>query len=158
LNDDVIDSNIEIVTEFYKYIQAEIHKEKSGSYSSPSNGFIPINLGITMDGIAGIKIYNEVNVNTSFLPSNYPDSLRFIIKGVNHKLSDGDWETTLETVVISKSNDKSNPPLTQVEIKEIMDRYIKEGISSSGGSTGGGSTNAPGGTMALEEKSQNLPP
>ena len=146
LNDDVIDSNIEIVTEFYKYIQAEIHKEKSGSYSSPSNGFIPINLGITMDGIAGIKIYNEVNVNTSFLPSNYPDSLRFIIKGVNHKLSDGDWETTLETVVISKSNDKSNPPLTQVEIKEIMDRYIKEGISSSGGSTGGAPGGSGGGT------------
>ena len=135
LNDDIIDSNIAVVTEFYKYIQAKIQKEKqeqSGSYSSPSNGFIPINLGITMDGISGVKIYNEINVNTSFLPNNYPESLRFIIKGVSHKLSDSDWETTLETVVVSKSNDKQNPLPTQSQIKAIMDKYIQDGASSSG--------------------------
>jgi len=141
LNDDIIDSNIAVVTEFYKYIQAKIQKERqeqSGSYSSPSNGFIPINLGITMDGISGVKIYNEINVNTSFLPNNYPESLRFIIKGVSHKLSDSDWETTLETVVISKSTDESNEPLTQVEIKAIMDKYIQEGAGSSGTSSATG--------------------
>jgi hypothetical protein len=132
MNDDIIDSNVSVVTEFYKYIQAKIQAEQSGSYSSPSNGFIPINLGITMDGISGVKIYNEVNVNTSFLPNNYPKSLRFIIKGVNHKLSDSDWETTLETVVIAKTNDEPNQTLTQKQIKDIMDRYIQGGVASSG--------------------------
>jgi hypothetical protein len=155
MNDDIIDSNISIVTEFYKYIQAKIQEEQQGKYSSPSNGFIPINLGITMDGISGIKIYNEVNVDTRFLPANYPKSLRFIIKGVNHKLSDSDWETTLETVVIAKTNDESNPALTQIEIKEIMDKYIKGAVESSGvgsgvgsnigGAPGGASGGAPGG-------------
>jgi len=168
MNDDIIDSNISIVTEFYKYIQAKIQEEQQGKYSSPSNGFIPINLGITMDGISGIKIYNEVNVNTSFLPANYPNSLRFIIKGVNHKISDSDWETTLETVVIAKTNDESNPALTQVEIKAIMDRHIQGGVESSGVgnalttvldsvgfNTGGGSGGAPGGAGGGEAIPKN---
>jgi hypothetical protein len=57
-----------------------------------------------MDGISGIKIYNSLHVATRFLPDNYPENLIFIIKGVNHKLSNNDWETTLETVVVSKVN------------------------------------------------------
>jgi hypothetical protein len=103
INDEIIDKNITLVTEFYKYCQTKIQEETSGSYASPTSGFIPINLSVTMDGISGVKIYNEINVNTRFLPRNYPKNLRFIIKGVNHKLSDSDWETTIETVTISKS-------------------------------------------------------
>ena len=137
-NDEIIDSNIAVVTEFYKYVQSKIQKHESGSYSSPTNGFIPINLGITMDGISGIKIYNEVNVDTRFLPRNYPDNLRFIIKGVNHKLQDSDWETSLETVVISHSNDKEKDPLNYIQIKAIIDNLLSEGSLFSqifGGST-----------------------
>jgi len=47
-----------------------------------------------------MKIYNEIVVDTRFLPKNYPESLRFIITGVKHKLDSQDWETTIETMVI----------------------------------------------------------
>ena len=56
-----------------------------------------------MDGIGGIKIYNKVKVNTKFLPSNYPETLDFIITGVNHKLSGNDWTTSLETIATATS-------------------------------------------------------
>jgi hypothetical protein len=56
-----------------------------------------------MDGLSGIKIYNRVNVNTKFLPSNYSNTLEFLISGVNHKLSNNDWETSLKTLATSKS-------------------------------------------------------
>ena len=102
LNDQIIEKNIATVTEFYKYCQAEIHRLQP-NYSSPTNGFIPINLSVTLDGISGIKIYNSVNVNTSFLPKNYPDSLQFIVKGVNHTIKDNDWETNIETISISQN-------------------------------------------------------
>ena len=102
LSDEIIDKNLAVVTEFYKYCQPEIQKE-APDYGSPLQGFIPINLSVTMDGISGIKIYNAVNVNTKFLPKNYPDSLKFIIKGVNHSLKDNDWETTIETVTIAQN-------------------------------------------------------
>jgi GH24 family phage-related lysozyme (muramidase) len=79
-----------------------------------------------MDGISGVKIYNEINVNTRFLPRNYPKNLRFIIKGVNHKLSDSDWETIIETVTISKSGDKNVTPLPYSRIKQIIDGLIED--------------------------------
>jgi len=104
LSDEIIDKNIAIATEFYKYVQPEIQKEVP-KYGSPLQGFIPINLSITMDGISGIKIYNALNVSTRFLPSNYPDSLKFIIKGVNHSLKDNDWETNIETVTIAQNKE-----------------------------------------------------
>ena len=56
-----------------------------------------------MDGISGIKIYNKIQIQQSFLPSNYPETLEFITTQVNHKLSDNDWVTTLETIATSKS-------------------------------------------------------
>jgi hypothetical protein len=104
LSNEIIDKNIAVVTEFYKYCHAEIQKENE-KYGSPINGFIPFSLGLTMDGISGIKIYNEINVSTRFLPLNYPESLKFIIKGVNHKLSNQDWETTIETIVQAQNKD-----------------------------------------------------
>lgn len=103
ISDEIIDQNIAIVTEFYKWCQAEFQK-KNEKYQSPTSGFIPINLSITMEGIGGIKIYNAVTVDTRFLPSDYPDSLKFIIKGVNHSLQDGKWTTTIETVSISQND------------------------------------------------------
>jgi hypothetical protein len=104
LSDEIIDKNVAIATEFYKYVQPEIQKEVP-KYGSPLQGFVPINLSITMDGISGIKIYNALNVSTRFLPKNYPDSLKFIIKGVNHSLKDNDWETNIETVTIAQNEE-----------------------------------------------------
>jgi len=107
LNDEIIDKNITYATEFYKYCQYEIRENYNKKYASPRTGFVPISLGVTMDGLAGIKIYNAVNVDTRFLPVNYPESLKFIIKGVNHKLQNNDWETSIETVVIYQNEDYS---------------------------------------------------
>ena len=57
-----------------------------------------------MDGLSGIKIYNKLNVNSKFLPPRYGDTLNFIITGVNHKLQNNDWETTLDTIVMPKTS------------------------------------------------------
>ena len=130
INAEIIDNNVAIVTEFFKYCQTYIQREKDDKYASPHNGFIPINLGITMDGISGIKIYNALNVSTRFLPSDYPDNLQFIVKGVHHKISNQDWETTLETIVISKSEngDPTSPAkaLTYTQIKAYVDELISK--------------------------------
>ncbi len=104
LDDNIIESNITNGTEFFKAVYAKM-QITNPNYASPSAGFVPISLGVTMDGLSGFKIYNSLNVSTKFLPKNYGKNLHFIIKGVNHKLSNNDWETTLETVVIA-NNDK----------------------------------------------------
>ena len=98
---DIISKNLSIVTEFYKYIIAEKGKTTP---QAGTIGFIPFKLGITMDGLSGVKIYNKLNVNSKFLPPRYGDTLNFIITGVNHKLQNNDWETTLDTIVMPKTS------------------------------------------------------
>ena len=130
LDQDIIDKNVSIVGEFYKYCQYLIQK-KQEKYASPSTGFIPISLGLTLEGISGIKIYNYLEVSTRILPANYPDSLKFIIKGVNHKIADGRWETGIETVVIA-NNFKSDgsPILSYSEIESTVKSAINEGTQA----------------------------
>jgi len=118
----IIDNNISVVSEFYRYCQSYI-QSKEASYASPTHGFIPISLGLSLDGISGIKIYNELKVSTRFLPDRYPESLHFIIKGVNHKLSNNDWETGIETVVISNGGD-NGARLTYDQIKKYIDELL----------------------------------
>ena len=107
INTQMIKSNTSTVVNFNKYLQA------SASISNPepenvesSIGFLPFNLNLTMDGLGGIKIYNRLDVNVDFLPSNYPQALEFIITGVDHKLSNSSWETSLNTLGTSKGTTK----------------------------------------------------
>ena len=102
-NDDIIKLNKSTAANYYKVAQAIISSNTNSNgtptdYVESSIGFLPFNLKIDMDGISGIKIYNRVKVNTSFLPSNYDKTLDFIITQVNHKLSNNGWITSLETI------------------------------------------------------------
>jgi hypothetical protein len=101
LNNDIIGKNLSVVTEFYKYVLA---KKGQKTQQAGTIGFIPFKLSIMMDGISGIKIYNKLQVDSSFLPVRYGKTLNFIITGVNHRLQNNDWETTLETIVMPKTS------------------------------------------------------
>ena len=65
-------------------------------------GFIPVGFGIKLQGISGIKIYNKLNINNSFLPTQYPKALKFLIQKVNHSIQDNNWVTDLDTLSIPK--------------------------------------------------------
>lgn len=105
LSEDIINKNLDLVTDYYTYL----HASSSQATNSPSNqtGFLPFNMSIDLDGISGFKIYNKLEIDTEFLPSNYPDSLDFIITKVNSTVSDNDWTTTLDTMCIAKSKPTS---------------------------------------------------
>jgi len=100
--DDTLESNKSIVSNFYKYSQTKLSLESKTVQSSV--GFLPFNLKIDMDGLGGIKIYNKLLVNTSFLPKNYGNELQFIITGVNHKISNNQWVTHLDTIATSNQD------------------------------------------------------
>jgi len=125
IENDIVEKNLSVVTEFYKYI---IAKAGQKTQQAGTIGFIPFKLGITMDGISGIKIYNKLEVNSRFLPTRYGETLNFIITGVNHRLQDNDWETNLETIVMPKTS-----PIGALDINFTA---IANQVSASG--TGGG--------------------
>lgn len=70
--------------------------------STPFVGFIPINLSLTMDGLSGIRIFDKLTVNSKFLPSNYTETLDFIITQLDHKFEGEKWITNIGTLSMPK--------------------------------------------------------
>ena len=106
INEDYIATQKSVYNSFVSYMQAEktkrdIEKNLTGLGDS-SIGFIPFNLKLTMDGISGMKIYNKIKVDTRFLPSNYPETLKFIVTGIDHQVSNNNWETVISTIATSQ--------------------------------------------------------
>ena len=75
---------------------------KTGSPSTKI-GFIPVSMDLTLDGIGGAKIYQKLNINQEYLPSQYPKALEFIVTKINHKISDNNWETSFSTISVPKT-------------------------------------------------------
>ena len=96
--------------DFLSYTNAK--KAIQGKQASGGVGFIPVSLNLTMDGISGIKIYNALRVDTSYLPSNYPTSMDFIITGITDKIDNNVWIKDISTVMVPKfpSQGDGNPP------------------------------------------------
>ena len=71
--------------------------------ASPNGGFLPFDLSLTMDGLSGMKVYQRYIIDTEYLPSNYPNSLEFLIKGINNTIQNNEWITTIESFAIPKN-------------------------------------------------------
>jgi len=79
-------------------------------------GFIPFDLELTMLGLSGPRIYEAYTINTTLLPSSYKDKIQFICTGVSHKIADGEWTTTLNSIAGPiPSNNIYEPPTVKVK-------------------------------------------
>ena len=101
-----VGQNVNVATEYNKLYYA-LNAQLTGSNGvkrvpGGTTGFIPFNINLTMDGMSGVKIYNKLTLDTSFLPNGYPTSLDFIVTGIDHKLQKGDWETNLTLTMMPK--------------------------------------------------------
>ena len=71
--------------------------------ASPNGGFLPFDLSLTMDGLSGMKVYQKYTIDTDYLPSNYPSSLEFLIKGITNTIQGNQWITDIESFAIPKN-------------------------------------------------------
>ena len=115
-DDSTIARNLAIAAEYFKAYYPIAYKDKK--FSGGTTGFIPFNIEFTVDGLSGIKIYNKLRVDTSFLPAGYTKTLDFIVTGIEHKLKDGDWETVIKTTMIPKLE------ATEVVVTSANFKYI----------------------------------
>lgn len=118
LNPDEIDVYKDTLTNLIQtrqQYQKLINKDKKDSPIATSTGFIPFNLSLTMDGLSGMKINQKFIIDTRYLPSNYPSSVEFLIKNIQHEISNNKWFTKLESYCVSKGSetykDNSDPDL-----------------------------------------------
>jgi hypothetical protein len=123
-----IEKNISVVTEYYKWLIAK--NAESSTVSGGTVGFIPFKLGLTLDGISGIKIYNVLRVNTEFLPKAYGKTVDLIVTGVSHRLNNNDWETSVEATVMPKTGAASTVAITAEEAKETLNEATSGGINT----------------------------
>ena len=109
----------------------------------PGIGFIPFDLELTMLGLSGPRIYEAYTIDTTLLPNSYKNKIQFICTGVSHKIADGEWTTTLNSIAGPKPNNKIfNPP----SVKVLPDRA--EEANRGNGNDGCGTLN--------EEKKTNI--
>jgi hypothetical protein len=87
-----------------KYEKSLELKDLKKIEASNQIGFIPVTFDLTLKGISGVKIYQKLNINQTFLPPQYPETLNFLITKVNHSISDNDWTTNLSTLSIPVTN------------------------------------------------------
>jgi hypothetical protein len=130
-SDNIIEKNISTVTEYYKWLIAKSAEGKD--VSGGTVGFIPFKLGLTLDGISGIKIYNVLRVNTEFLPKAYGKTIDLIVTGVSHRLNNNDWETSIETTVMPKTGEMALVAITAEQAETILSNATTQGYPVSPG-------------------------
>jgi hypothetical protein len=47
-----------------------------------------------------MKVYQKYTIDTSYLPTNYPNNLDFLIKSITHEISNNVWDTTIESIAV----------------------------------------------------------
>ena len=114
-------------------------------------GFLPFNLNLTIDGLSGMKINQQFGIDTSYLPTNYPDTMKFLIKGLSHEISNNKWLTKIETYSITQpwSQNSSfygtNDPGDRGNVTSFSGNPPPAGGNAGPIGGGGGSSNVGGG-------------
>ena len=93
---------------------------------SGTTGFIPVTLGLTFEGLGGIKIYNQIKVNQKALPASYPSALQFIINGVNHTVDGNNWKTNITTISRPATSKPIKRKMVPSQAIEEKTQVIKE--------------------------------
>lgn len=129
----------------YKSYINELNDYRFVSSSVPSTevGFIPLSFDLVLDGMSGIKIYNKLSINSEFLPSNYPESLKFVITKVNHNISNNNWETSLSTISMPETEPYKHSPSPSGNAGSGANSGASGGNAGGGNSGGGNSANSP---------------
>jgi len=94
----------------YDSYDAASNSFKNTTKFQPGTGFIPFNLSLTLDGLSGIKIGSKFLVDGSYLPSNYPETVDFLIKSISHEIKDNKWTTNLESYCIAQGDSTYTTP------------------------------------------------
>jgi hypothetical protein len=72
-------------------------------------GFLPINLQLTMLGLSGPRLFETYTIDETLLPDNYKNNIKFLTKGITHKVDSNGWTTTLDSFMAPKVDSLNKP-------------------------------------------------
>jgi len=99
--------NLPQVASEYKTYCAVRLAEQVGRTGESFGTIIPYELGLTLDGISGINVMETFLVNEQILPRVYRseggDGVGFLVTGLQHKVDQTGWTTTLKSQIYTTS-------------------------------------------------------
>lgn len=115
------------VIEAAKFVYSDIVKYQSAYFSQTKNvpssqGFIPFNMNLEMDGFSGLNVYEKFYIPTEILPPGYFDKLAFLVRGIRHNVDANGWVTNVESLAVdafkiaSPDEQKTPPPSTEAPL------------------------------------------
>lgn len=136
-DEDALSDFQSLQTQLIEYYQAQATINASvinKNAASPNAGFLPFDLSLTMDGLSGMKVYQTFNIDSEFLPTNYPGTLLFLIRGITHKIASNEWTTTIDSMCVTK-----NPFAASGSVNAVDDASRTsnrgEAVTTTGGNT-----------------------
>ena len=94
------------------YIQTYTEESATTGTKAGPAGIVPFEVGINMDGIAGIKIGQAFRINKGIMPAKYDEVLGFIVTGIEHTIGGNRWSTQLkaQTIVLKPGDRVATSP------------------------------------------------
>lgn len=94
------------------YLQTYTEESATAGNKAGPAGIVPFEVGINMDGIAGIKIGQAFRINKGIMPAKYDEVLGFIVTGIEHTIGDNRWSTQLkaQTIVLKPGDRVATAP------------------------------------------------
>ena len=129
--DDDIDSFSSQLKEYLNYQQSS--KSMIDKTASGTIGFIPLSLNLSMVGLSGMKIYQKYSIDSYFLPTTYPETIEFLVKGITQKIEGNKWTTTIDGFSIPANT-------TEANTKKIQYNQPATNVTQASGSGNGGGT------------------
>ena len=95
--------------------------------TNPPRGVLPFELSFTMQGIAGLKIGQGFLLQEGILPTSVQDTAGFIIKSINHSLSDNTWTTDISAfmTLVAPDYTKNTKDFPTVELDKDTEDSVK---------------------------------
>jgi hypothetical protein len=102
---DDITNNGQAVVDMLKYEKAYFTQTDC----MQGQGFLPINLQLTMLGLSGPRLFETYTIDETLLPDNYKNNIKFLTKGITHKVDSSGWMTTLDSFMAPKLDSLNKP-------------------------------------------------
>jgi hypothetical protein len=106
---DAIEAEYSIISELFRTLAAYYNKKNN---VGGVEGFLPFNLGLEMKGISGPRIYERFFITGEILPNSYPNSLAFLVKGLQHDINVSGWKTTIDSMAYQSTGEYVTLPET----------------------------------------------
>jgi hypothetical protein len=100
-------------------------------------GFLPINLQLTMLGLSGPRLFESYTIDETLLPDNYKNNIKFLTKGITHKIDSNGWTTTLDSFSGPKLS-SLNKPIFYWPPEAPPPAAVATGDGNSNGNSAGG--------------------